>query len=434
MAAFPVWSISNHATHLGLDFWIIPALGVFVATARPRRLGRTSARRHPPSGRRRRPGSPPPKPDRRRKIHRALALANPTLDILAFTPLPTLAPPQAADEFTDRIRAGGYTLAQAGAIPGNSGSFYTAWIYTRFEFGEPVGSDTFVVGFYLRRGGIDQFIGSVSPSPYSEHIPIYPSYYRLANWDNPQASMLGLSHVDTPDGPLRQLLGLQGYAADINRNGRPEFVFGAEYCPIACSSTTLGYDYFEIGENDQILDLASGLPGRIRFVPIQVDPPVFDASNSYWIGDSAAVFLPHFVSWDGAAFVETEQGVEAELLKRIQVHTERLKLTFGERFGRDQDQADAINILLLYERIGKRQEGLEAFLNLTDPQNWPRLNQRSLCWLQTARATAQQELKEGAPFSVFLSMSSGISLYPSPGPAVLAAPLAAAGYDVSACR
>jgi hypothetical protein len=355
-------------------------------------------------------------------------------DLFFETPTPAAPALPEDDEFLRRMKTEGYTLFQSGSLAGERGSIYSAHIFTRFVFGEPVGADTFVVAFYRRVAGVNRFLNSLTPAAYTRSIPVYPSYYRLVNWDDLPGSTLGLSAAPDWDAEARRSLQVGGFAADINANGRPEFILAGEYCPIACSYTALGFDVFEV-QSDRVVDLSAGLPGRIRLPAASLDPAVFDAGDAYWFGAASQIYLPMLVTWDGSRFVEAEPRLaEAGLAPRLQAYEQRLQSAYGGRFTGEQYQADALNILFGYERLGKPREGLEAFLEVTDPGNWDIPNQRALCWLQTARAHAQNEYDRGAPFSLPPPQNASQGLYPGPPLDELAASLRTAGYDVSACR
>ena len=95
-----------------------------------------------------------------------------------------------------------------------------------------------------------------------------------------------------------------------------------------------------------------------------------------------------------------------------------------------------LGILVLTNRGGlDRQAGLTAFLDVTDPDNYPVGSAEGRCWLQLTRAHAQTDFENGVPFEPYpfldISLSGGQPLseqYPA-----LTRDLDTTKYDVSAC-
>lgn len=356
--------------------------------------------------------------------------AAPAANVPVIIPIGDYHPLPLDDPFLQEMLLAGYSLFQAGSIPVNDDMVYAAYVFTRFEVGEPVGEDTFVLAFYRREGDTNHPLGTVFPSAYSPHLPVYPSYYRLANWDDPASALMGLTTVENPDPETRALLHLDGHAADINGNGQPEFIFGGEYCPVSCDTTVQSFDYFEVWD-DHVERLGDGLPGHISLTPAFADPLIFEVAEMIPYGASSQILLPAFAAWNGSEFEVVTHQNETLLTERADAHLERLKSHFGEPFGHDELQIDAYSLLLLYERAGLRQQGLDAFLEVTDPQRWAGGNPRMECWLQLSRAHARDEYARNLPFTPLPPLSD---FDPNTDVPKFAEALSGSGEDLSACE
>lgn len=339
--------------------------------------------------------------------------------------------PDIADPIYRELVDAGYALFQAGAIAGEGGVVHAAYLFTRLTMGEPAGKDTFTVIIHRYEGDRGSVIGSYSPPVYSERIPVYPAYYRLANWDQPGLSLMGLTAPDLPIETTRDWLDLHGHAADLNRNGLPEFIFAGEYCPENCLQTVEGVDVIEVGGSSGLEILTADLPGRLRLNPISADPPVFEVDDLIWLGEGGAISLPTFYAPVSGAWVERPEAGAAVIPRMIEAERDRLNAVGEGMTGRDGVEAALYSLLLLNEHLGQPQAGVEAFRQAADLQKWPGANPLSACWLQLATALAQDDLAAGRPFSLLpplIRFSPNMDL-----PRVLQS-FAKREYDLSACQ
>jgi hypothetical protein len=320
------------------------------------------------------------------------------------TPTQTPIPIAPGDRFLNEMQQKGYHIDQAGSIVDSDSLVYTAYIFSNMKYPGDYGfskPDSRIIGFYCWDGKENLLIGNAYPSWYSKHEPVYPAYfYRLANWDDPWNSMQGVAIDEYPDARTRELLQLHGYSSDINQNGRPEFIFAAEYCPISCSRTTDGFDYFEIRNSHQVVNLAKGLPGRIVLHPISETPLTFEVNDSYWYGFFSEIYLPTFISWNGQGFEDVTRQHIDDLLTRVETLTANIEAQYGQPFGSEPTTTSVYQVLMLYQQMGMRQKGLETFLRLTDIQNWPSTMDQAICWLQLSRARAQEDYLTNREFSM----------------------------------
>jgi hypothetical protein len=328
----------------------------------------------------------------------------------------------------------GYVIRQAGSIIDSDGFIYTAYLFSNRERWLEFLDDPFILAFYRWDGKENVLIGTAYPSWYTKHEPIFPRYYALANWDDPYNSMLGLSVVENPDEQTRQLLHLQGYSSDINQNGRPEFIFGAEYCPASCSRPTYGFDYFEIRNSRQVVNLAEGLPGRIDLYPTVEDPLTFEADDAIWYGFFTQIFLPYFYVWDGQKFADVTQQHQAEILSRIDALLAEVESSYGQAFEREDLESGVYQILLWHQLLGMRRKGLDLFLEITDIPNWPSSDLNQICWLELSRARAVEDYSKQLEFSIVPSsyyLAGALGDYP--GLSNLLESFDETTYELSAC-
>lgn len=346
-------------------------------------------------------------------------------------PIGDVPAPDLTDSVYRDLVDAGYILFQAGAITGDGGVVHAAYLFTRLKMGEPAGKDTFTIIIHRWEGDRGSVIGSFSPPVYSERIPVYPAYYRLANWDQPGLSLMGLNTPDLPTETTKDWLDLHGHAADLNRNGLPEFIFAGEYCPENCLQTVEGLDVIEVGGSSGLKTLTADLPGRLRLNPTSADPLVFEVDDLIWLDEGGAVPLPAFYAPVSGAWVERPEAGAAVILQRIEAERNRLSAVGGGMTGRDGAEAALYSLLLLNERLGQPQAGVEAFRQAADLHKWPGATPLSACWLQLASVLAQDDLAAGRPFSLLpplIRFSPNVDL-----PRVLQS-FAGKEHDLSACQ
>ncbi len=321
------------------------------------------------------------------------------------TPFPT-STPIADDAFTREMSEKGYAIWAAGSIQED------AYTYHAYLFREPkenakdrtmdVIRETWIIAFYRDDGEKNELMGTFYPASWSKREPdeSYPIFYRLINWDDPSRSFLGLEWVFDPDEETRASAGLNHFASDINHNGRPEFDFVAQYCPVSCSHPTGAYHFFEITETGRIIDLAAGMPGHLDFLPLSTDPVVFIVSERYGYGFFTSVNIPHYYEWHNDQFVEVTQQYKDSIIEWETERISKLKAEYGQPFYGEPNETTLVGIPMIYQSLGMGSEGLTLFLEISDPLNWPNTPLDDLCWLQYVRAHFQDAFEEGTPFTV----------------------------------
>lgn len=336
--------------------------------------------------------------------------------------------PDAADPVIRELMDAGYVLFQAGAIDDENDGVYAIYLFTRLQMGEPVGKDTFTVVFYHRNGNSGATIGRFNPPVYTRHAPVFPSYYRLVNWDQPELSLMGLTALELPNQTTS--LGLQGHSADLNQNGLPEVIFAGEYCPVNCLQTMWGVDVYEIGPGNEVVILTANLPGRLHLEPVLIEPLTFEVDEVIRYGQSGELILPSFYHWETAGWIETQDAASTVLPPLIDKQHDRIRAAKGMLTGRDGAEVALYSLLLLYERLGRPDEGLDAFTAAADLKQWPASDARAHCWLQLAAVRASDEHAAGRPFSLLPPLNE-FSPVEDLGPILQA--ISGDGYDFSAC-
>ena len=99
-------------------------------------------------------------------------------------------------------------------------------------------------------------------------------------------------------------------------------------------------------------------------------------------------------------FVDVTIDYADLILMEIDAMQNELSASFGQPIVSERAQELMIEVLLMYQEIEMREEGIRIFLEMTDPANWHEAEQESLCWLQVARASAQDEFESDEPFSI----------------------------------
>jgi hypothetical protein len=180
-----------------------------------------------------------------------------------------------------------------------------------------------------------------------------------------------------------------------------------------------------------VSDLSAGLPGRLDLHPASLDPLVFEAADWLQYGTATRIGTPTLLAWDGRRYADVTTQHSSLLEAHIAALRKKLEAGYGSRLEQESQQADAYSLLLLYERLGRQKDGLDAFLEVTDPSHWPGDNDRTLCWMQLARARAQDESARGVSFTLLPVINE---FDPKAEASGLSAEIQAAGYDLSACR
>jgi hypothetical protein len=226
------------------------------------------------------------------------------------------------------------------------------------------------------------------------------SWCTATNWD---LAKLGYQEHST--------LGLSGYWSDINHNGLPELIVDqSDGCLNNCNDANGSQQIFEIQTTDRVVDIAADLPGKIEPTPGRIlhsaNPLTIYVHQYNFYELHNFTDVDRIVKWDGNTFVD----VSAQYIDEYRQEAQNLAQAIGLRYGHPLDDgintsrssvAQMLTILALYNNFHlPAKEGLGLFLDVTKPSHWPGSDRAFVCWLQLARAYAQIDYSNGAPFRI----------------------------------
>ena len=337
-----------------------------------------------------------------------------TVAAYAVTPVHTAVPLTGTGSLAADLAAKGYELYSSGSLVGPGGYIYSAYYFidpTESEWLDPGNAfnsyeDTAYVAFYRWDGETNDLLRIFTLTPYENNIggTVYPVVSRVVDWNHPRDSDVSPWILEAfPDEDTRQLLRLDHYASDINRNGLPEFAVANGYCTTSCSHLWdfhSGVFFYEIQPNGQIIHLTESLPGLLDYPDMiyTADPLTFwvwDVSYDYdmWV----PVETWWFYQWQGDHFVDVSTQFAERYLRTINKQLEKLRGYSEEPYYRIMDQEFA-KVLILYDKAGLRDQALAPFLELTDlSSHWPGTEKLNMCQLQVLRTQVQESYAAGRP-------------------------------------
>jgi hypothetical protein len=350
----------------------------------------------------------------------------------ARVPIPTAVPVGQDDPLVNELTGKGYKGGAQASVLGPDGNIYSVYKYTLWGMGSEIeyGNTkyTWVVAFYRWDGEQNVLLGTAYPSPYSPHRDVYPDWYPLMNWD-----------IHTKNYPeVRALFKLNGITSDINGNGWPEITFEGNYCVVGCMmGSKLGYEIFEFQPGGRVVNLQADLPERINPFQYLTNPLVFRVYEEFPYGAFfESISLPHFLIWEGKKFVDVSDRYQDVIRADLEGVESSLRSAKSGHVQDESFQKHLMVILLWYQQIGDRLTGLNAFLELSDPARWPDLGPRPSCWLQIARARAQDQYARGQLFTITNS-TEAMGVTPDAfkhSVGELTVSLDSKKYDLSACQ
>jgi len=316
------------------------------------------------------------------------------------TPSPTIGPPVSPSI------PQGYTLFDSAWFTAPGGQTYSAFLLRTQALAPdtfPV-RDSFLATFYVTRALESRQLASMPIPNYRRSLTEHSDFEAAAfvNWDNP-FTQPGAWLLFTPMFPEEERAALRahGVQSDINHNGWPEFAVAVQYCPISCTHPKPGYHFFEIASGDVVVPITADLPGTLGPCGLvhSIDPLTFSLEQAVpYEPIYNEIQLCWVYRWRDGAFVDVSFQYAREFISEAERITSEAVTDFGTPFNRPITELH--NILLLYEQVSRREDGLRVFLELTDLANWPGTPPDYLCWLQLARATALADFAAGEPFSL----------------------------------
>ncbi|MFC1878916.1 hypothetical protein ACFLZW_03285 [Chloroflexota bacterium] len=321
---------------------------------------------------------------------------------------------------------------------------------------------TFHLLVYHLNNGTKELIGEfyVPERSHWETIigDMSPTHISLIDWDNvsfwgflPGGLDPRLEYFYKEIDEIKKPLSLSIYFSDINQNGFPEFTIRWEY--LLANGPLYSLHYYEIRDkkagwqtesllssdtnNDySVVDLNASFPGVLipGYTVHSIDPLSLNVIDIPFGG-----FINFKVyEWDGTAYRDVSTSNANDYISYAETYADSLRGNYGNPFYSDfpvdSDGTNLYSILFLYERVGLAGEGLDLFLELSDPKHWPGTHIRPLCWLQLARAEAREDFLQRNPFSfldvyIYEPLDSLIDYYKNhPNTNVLQK------YNLSACE
>lgn len=260
----------------------------------------------------------------------------------------------------------------------------------------------------------------------------YHYWCDILNWD--AATTGTFFKFREPDASARQALSLRSTWSDMNSNGWPELAVAYNDCLDNCE----GYEgitvrLYEVRDGS-VVDIAAGLPGTL--VPddllVDSDPPAFAVQSMVDYGLGQKVWRTSVVLWNGEKFEDRSGSFSDYYRGKIAAILSDVQARSGTKVWPYQT-APFLEILDTANLSGiPVEEGLAAFLQATDPKQWPETDSMTLCWLQLARAYAQIDAKAGGPFRLHAMDGDFVTGELEPL-AEVAATLSAEGFETNAC-
>lgn len=329
-------------------------------------------------------------------------------------PVETAVPLSKSDSLYLQLTQKGYKLTSSGSLVGPGGFTYSAHLFINTDSPHyyslnPTTKETIIVAFYRRDGAKDVFLGTqylplIESNDINSDYGEYADYAGILNW-NWQRDELGLVLDFQGDNQMRPILKQYNFSSDVNQNGLPEFAVSMEFCSI-CSKPEGGIQLFEIQDTSVVKNITQNMPKLTLFKPHSKTPFTFYTYDK--LGSFSYVYLYYVIlvdriyAWDGSEFIDVSSRYADEYLADANRIISNVKLSYGDSFDKVEIPPGPLilKILKLYEAAGMSKQGLQVFLDLTDSSHWPGSSNESLCWLQLARATAQQDMAKNREFDL----------------------------------
>ncbi len=175
------------------------------------------------------------------------------------------------------------------------------------------------------------------------------------------------------------------------------------------------------------------IPGHILHTE---HPLTIYAKDFIWYDHHSYIAVDRIYQWDVSQYMDVSTTYIDEYRAQAQEAVTQLQQWYGQPLTPAHTTLELIwTIPILYNETGLPQsEGLEKFLEVTDPDYWPGTDNLMVCWLQLVRAHAQIDFEQGVPFRVFPLFTSGMPLPLENYFADLAKEIGTTRFDVSACQ
>jgi hypothetical protein len=364
-----------------------------------------------------------------------------------FTPFPwpteTAVPLSENDSLYIQLTQKGYKLTSSGSLIGPEGFTYSAHLFINtdspyYNSLNPATKETIIVAFYRRDGAKDvllgvQYLPSIDDLYYGNE---YADVAGILNWNWQFYVQHQMLHMDVEleaDAETRPILKQYNFSSDVNQNGLPEFTVLMQFC--VCSKPEAGIQLFEIQNTAVVKNITQNIPKLTLFKPHSKTPFTFYVHDK--LGGFSYEYLHYLIvvdriyAWEGSEFIDVSSRYADEYLAKAEKIISQVKPFYGDSFDKvELPEILLLRILKLYEAAGMSKEGLRVFLDVTDSSHWPGSSNEFFCWLQLARATAQQDVAKNQEFDLsVVYLWYGFSHLDENS----RQSFQQAGYDISAC-
>ncbi|MCP5101486.1 MAG: hypothetical protein GY943_38560 [Chloroflexi bacterium] len=270
------------------------------------------------------------------------------------------------------------------------------------EFGGETNSEICRLIFYRWNGIKNEMIADFGAVTYpkSSRYGGFPVICSLANWDN-DGWFTDIWGANWSLDEIRNTLNLDGYWSDINQNGLPEVGVLYWYCLNACHGYEGAVHFYEIKDADTVVHISANFEGIL--LPWKMLHS--KGSATLLLFDPSLEYEPHnyietwwIYAWDGLQYTNVTANYAADYLVDLDQYFMDVQTQYGSAI--TYPPTHFLKILFESEKYNMRDEGIEVFLEVTDPANWPGTEQGYVCWLLVIREQALQQYNDNIPFTM----------------------------------
>ena len=326
--------------------------------------------------------------------------------IIEATIPPTAVPINADEDIPANMQNKEYEMVFSTSGVGPESLIYSVYAFRdaslKPEFGGEANSEICRLVFYRWNETQNELIADFGAAAYPENSRYggFPVNCSLANWDN-NSWFTDIWGPGWSLDEIRDTLNLDGYWSDVNQNGLPEVGVFYWYCPNACYGYEGSVHLYEIQDADTVAHISADFKG------ILLPWKMLHSKNSatLLLFDPSLEYEPHnyietwwIYAWDGAQYTDVTTDYAEDYLSGLNQYLLRIREQYGSAI--TYTPTHFLEILFESEKYGVQDEGIEVFLEVTNPENWPGTEQVYVCWLQVIREQALQQYNEKIPFTM----------------------------------
>lgn len=184
---------------------------------------------------------------------------------------------------------------------------------------------------------------------------------------------------------------------DMNQNGNPDiavqFYWGGRL-------GTAEIHIFEVDNELKVTNLTGDLPGMISpdwFDPSGIKLTVID--DAWFVHDCIypLMFVYWVYDWKDRKYTDITPGMD--MSSYLDERKGILTAQFGQPFAADRNIGRLTELLIMYDKMGQREQGWQEYLNLTDLKNWPGTDAENAAWLKSDLEHFQEQYNSKQPFT-----------------------------------